>query len=167
MHSSESISECLSLLVVGSVSKDGEEYLREVQQAAHGLPCEIISNAEFSVLKAYYERASIYVHAAGLGKDSVKAPADFEHFGMTVAEAIVNGCRPIVFDAAGPAEVVDECGIGWTFHTAEEMAERMLEAIRSHEDGAVEVDATATRLFSREAMEAKLVELFQDVPIAT
>ena len=47
--------------------------------------------------------AAIAWHAAGYGESERRAPERFEHFGMAVAELMMSGAVPIVFDGGGSA----------------------------------------------------------------
>ncbi|HEX6547153.1 MAG TPA: glycosyltransferase, partial [Candidatus Dormibacteraeota bacterium] len=62
-----------------------------------------------------YRRASIYWHAAGWGIDPEQKPAEVEHFGITIAEAMGRGAVPVVLDAGGMPEVVEDgvSGMVW------------------------------------------------------
>ncbi len=60
--------------------------------------------------------ASIYWHAGGLGEDPDRHPDRFEHFGITVVEAMAAGAVPLVFAAGGPAEIVEHGVNGFHWH---------------------------------------------------
>ena len=51
-------------------------------------------------------QSCIYVHAAGLGKDPETEPHLHEHFGISVFEAILHGCDPLVYSVGGPKEII-------------------------------------------------------------
>ncbi|MBV1894679.1 MAG: glycosyltransferase, partial [Ilumatobacteraceae bacterium] len=53
-------------------------------------------------------------------------PERFEHFGISVVEAMAAGAVPLVFGAAGPAEIVRDGidGVQWT--SLDELAETTL-----------------------------------------
>jgi glycosyltransferase involved in cell wall biosynthesis len=52
------------------------------------------------------EESTYYWHAGGYGVDK-NNPEKMEHFGITVVESLNAGLIPIVFDIAGPAEVLN------------------------------------------------------------
>jgi glycosyltransferase involved in cell wall biosynthesis len=69
------------------------------------------------VLRDLYGRASIYWHAAGLGEDVERHPDRYEHFGITTVEAMSAGAVPVVIDAAGQVEIVQQGVSGYRFAT--------------------------------------------------
>ena len=85
------------------------------------LPVHVHLSAPGSVLADLLARASIYWHAGGLGEDPETHPDRFEHFGISVVEAMGAGLVPVVFGAAGPAEVVRDGVDGLQFRTVEEL----------------------------------------------
>src|SRR5690606_18610000 len=70
-----------------------------------------------SELRDLYARASIFWHAAGLGEDPERHPDRYEHFGITTVEAMSAGAVPVVIDAAGQVEIVDQGVNGYRFAT--------------------------------------------------
>jgi glycosyltransferase involved in cell wall biosynthesis len=73
--------------------------------------------------------ASIYWHAGGLGEDPERHPERFEHFGITVVEAMAAGAVPVVFAAAGPQEIVTDGVHGFHWRTPEELVRRTRQLI--------------------------------------
>jgi glycosyltransferase involved in cell wall biosynthesis/SAM-dependent methyltransferase len=94
------------LHLVGGCSGKDREYGVACRAAARGLPVVLHFNAPGRHLDALLAEASVYWHAAGFGEDADRHPDRFEHFGISVVEAMSAGCVPVVFGAAGPAEVV-------------------------------------------------------------
>lgn len=140
-----------TLALAGSVND--LHYLAAVKDAGKNLNVDIFENADFLQISALYERAGVYVHASGYGHDPDKEPELFEHFGMVVAEAIVAGCYPIVYDAAGPKEIVEEVGIGRAWRTLDELVDALAETMARFNDGFPDLTASANaaeRRFSSE-----------------
>jgi glycosyltransferase involved in cell wall biosynthesis len=109
------------LHLVGGCSPEDRAYALTVKREALGLPVHVHLSAPGSVLADLLARASIYWHAAGLGEDPETHPDRFEHFGISVVEAMGAGLVPVVFGAAGPAEVVRDGVDGLQFRTVEEL----------------------------------------------
>jgi glycosyltransferase involved in cell wall biosynthesis len=63
-------------------------------------------NAPGALVEELFATASIYWHGGGYGEDLRRHPDRFEHFGITVLEAMAAGAVPLVYAAAGPAEIV-------------------------------------------------------------
>jgi glycosyltransferase involved in cell wall biosynthesis len=92
------------LVLVGS--NEDDEYVKELKQAALGLPIEIYSDAPRSKLLELYRKARIFWHAAGFGVDEKTSPERVEHFGIATLEAMAAGAIPIVHGKGGQPEVL-------------------------------------------------------------
>jgi glycosyltransferase involved in cell wall biosynthesis len=79
------------------------------------------------VVERLLGEASLYWHGAGLGEDAERHPERFEHFGISVVEAMAAGAVPLVFGAAGPAEIVQDGVNGRHWSTLDELAELTVE----------------------------------------
>ncbi len=108
------------LVLIGGCAPQDREYAMEVKRAAVGLPIDIHFNATGELVRSSLRSASIYWHGAGLGEDPARDPDRFEHFGISVVEAMAHGAVPLVFAAAGPAETVGTAGEQFT--SIEELA---------------------------------------------
>jgi glycosyltransferase involved in cell wall biosynthesis len=67
-------------------------------------------------------RATLYWHATGMGR---KEPVDayaFEHFGISVVEAMGAGCIPLCYAGGGPTEIIEFGRSGWLFDSPSELA---------------------------------------------
>jgi glycosyltransferase involved in cell wall biosynthesis len=109
------------LHLVGGCSPEDREYAMAVKREALGLPVHVHFSAPGAVLNDLLARSSIYWHAGGLGEDPETHPDRFEHFGISVVEAMSAGLVPVVFGAAGPAEVVRDGVDGVHFGTLDEL----------------------------------------------
>ena len=86
----------------------------DIDKFKSGRKKNIILNLPFEGLKKLYSAAKIYWHATGFGEDTRANPIAFEHFGITVVEAMAAGVVPIVFNGGGLTETVSkESGIVW------------------------------------------------------
>jgi hypothetical protein len=110
------------LHLVGGVSAPDRDYAMQVKAAAQGLPIKVHMNAPGAVVADLLARSSIYWHAGGLGEDPQLHPDRFEHFGIAVVEAMTAGLVPVVFGAAGPAEIVEDGRSGVHFHDVDGLA---------------------------------------------
>ena len=82
------------------------EYTLACKRAAVGHRVQVHINAPGALVEELLGEASIYWHAAGFGEDPRRHPDRFEHFGIALVEAMAAGAAPVVYGAAGPAEIV-------------------------------------------------------------
>jgi len=85
-----------TFVLVGAWRDDTIEYLKEIAPSNLHFPGWI----EVDSLHEYYRKSSIYVQASM-----------HEGFGMSVAEAMLAGCIPVVSRVGALPEVVGDCGI--------------------------------------------------------
>lgn len=95
-------------VVASSVREQEEEKFLAMQHMAHGYPISFVKNSSNAKLWEYYNSASIYWHASGLGEDLVSHPERAEHFGISTVEAMSAGCVPVVIKAGGQPEIVTD-----------------------------------------------------------
>jgi glycosyltransferase involved in cell wall biosynthesis len=109
------------LHLAGGCAPEHEPYLDQVREAAEGLPVTLHRDATGAELARLYGEASIFWHAAGMGEHPTRHPERQEHFGITTVEAMSAGAVPVVIDAAGQAEIVDEGVSGFRFTTTQDL----------------------------------------------
>jgi glycosyltransferase involved in cell wall biosynthesis len=90
---------------------------------AEGLSVRFYPNASRAEIGRLYAQSTCYWHGAGLGAEPATEPEKFEHFGITVVEAMAAGCLPIVLAHGGPTEIVSSGYNGWAFRTTAELVE--------------------------------------------
>lgn len=112
---------------------------------AGGLPIEFHPNAARTELGRLYAQSACYWHGAGLGADPETQPEKFEHFGITVVEAMASGCVPFVLNQGGPASIVTSGRDGWVYRTPSELVEMTSRFLKSTSPGIVLEMRTAAR----------------------
>ncbi len=115
--------------LVGGADAVNREYVNEVRRAALGLPVELHLNAPGDVVREVLGGASLYWHGGGYGEDLALHPHRAEHFGIAVVEAMSAGAVPLVFGAAGPAEIVRNGVDGYHWRTPAELVRRATQLI--------------------------------------
>jgi len=110
------------LHLAGGCSDAERGYVETVRQAAVGLPVQFHVNARGEDLDELFAAASLFWHGAGLGEDLERHPDRFEHFGISVVEAMSAGAVPLVYEHGGPAAIVGEAGFGVRYSSIEELA---------------------------------------------
>lgn len=126
------ISDQWKLILVGSVdstSRSSVLHFNEVKNILVDSNADVIPNASKSQLLDLYQRSSIYIHGAGMLADPCNSPEKFEHFGISVFEAIVNGCIPVVHEVGGPADQVAGLEVSLMFSNPEGLRAAIVEAI--------------------------------------
>jgi glycosyltransferase involved in cell wall biosynthesis len=114
--------EAWTLTFVGGADAANRNYTLDVKKAALGYPIEVCINQPRSTVEDVLSRASIYWHGSGYGEDESTHPERFEHFGIAVVEAMAAGAVPVVFGAAGPAEIVRHGVDGFHWRTLDDLA---------------------------------------------
>jgi len=110
---------CLQL--AGGCDAANRDYALAARRAAVGQPVEVHVNATGETVRRLFAAASLYWHAGGFREDPQRHPDRFEHFGITVVEAMAAGAVPLVFGAGGPAELVQHGVNGFHWTSAEEL----------------------------------------------
>jgi glycosyltransferase involved in cell wall biosynthesis len=110
-----------TLSFVGGADGASRDYALAVRRGAIGLPVTVNLNAPRELVETILATASIYWHGGGFGEDAELHPERFEHFGIAVVEAMAAGAVPVVFAAAGPAEIVRHAVDGFHWKTIDEL----------------------------------------------
>jgi len=126
----------VELHFVGSVGSDASarEYLLKVKDQASDLPIEFHINASPEKLKSLYGSCAIYWHLTGVNDNITLRPERFEHFGITIAEAMSAGLIPVVLKHGGPAEIVADGVSGFLVSSGAELRKKTIEVINLKKD---------------------------------
>lgn len=111
------------VLVISFRQADMSE-VEKLEELAKGYPIEIVKNVNYKKMHALYEKAKVYWHAAGFGEDVEKHPEWAEHFGIATVEAMGSGAVPVVINAGGQMEIVDDEKNGFLWNTISELKEK-------------------------------------------
>jgi glycosyltransferase involved in cell wall biosynthesis len=110
-------------LVVGVKDKDKEK-INRLREMSEGYQIKLIVNISNKELWENYSKAKIYWHATGFGENLEKYPEKAEHFGITTVEAMGTGCVPVVFNAGGQKEIVEDGKSGYLFNNLEDFSSK-------------------------------------------
>ena len=140
-------------------------YTDDLRRRAEGYPVEIAVDAPFEALQRLYGEAQIYWHAAGYGERVKRNPIKFEHFGISVVEAMANAVVPVVLNQGGPPEVVHDGQDGFLWTTTSELRERTWNLVRDQElRGRMAARARhSSQRFNTSAFRDRLNELVTDL----
>ena len=117
------------LELVGGADASSREYALAVRREAVGHAVGVHFNAPRSLVRETLAAAGIFWHGGGFEEDPETHPERFEHFGIAVVEAMAAGAVPVVFGAAGPAEIVRHGVDGFHWHTLAELVQFTRELI--------------------------------------
>jgi len=150
-------------LVLAGGSPADNAYLDKIRAYLCRSPApevELKVNVSASELKSIYGKAKLFWHFCGLGQTD---PAKVEHFGMTVAEAMQNGCVPIAFRGGGQTEIVEDGLSGYLFSSEKELVERTLSLVENPAriDEMSEHAHTRGRTFRKEVFTATVRDYFR------
>lgn len=103
----QSSTEPWSLHLVGGLDYRNNSYFEKVKVMASKNSARIFlhPNCPEKELERLLHSSTFYWHATGMKIPAWK-PEKMEHFGISILEAINAGLVPIVFDSAGPAEIL-------------------------------------------------------------
>lgn len=116
-------------VMVISVRKEDKEKMASLKSLIKGSPVEIIENPSNERLWEEYGRAKIYWHASGFGEDLKSHPERAEHFGIATAEAMGAGAVPVVINAGGQPEIVQDGNNGLLWNTEGELIKKTKQLI--------------------------------------
>ncbi|MBI2031282.1 MAG: glycosyltransferase [Candidatus Levybacteria bacterium] len=107
-----------------SVKKNEEKIFNEFKKRTENFPIEFSINNTNDHLWNIYSKAKIYWHASGLGEDLLRHPEYAEHFGISTVEAMGAGNVPVVINAGGQKEIVEDKKNGFLWNTLEELIDK-------------------------------------------
>lgn len=151
------------LVLAGNLLGKNYTFIESLKKSSLGFPIKIIENISFSLLTHLYSQAKIYWHATGFGENLNLHPERAEHFGITILEAMASGCVPIVFNAGGLPEIVQDGKNGFLFNNLSNLKEITLRLI-SNKNLSEKIRKEAidrTRDFTKEVFCKKLNEIIQ------
>lgn len=155
------------LALVGGVGQRPVDaaYLRRVEFEARDLPIDVYPNADETTVRDLRAHAAVAWHAAGYGESEHRHPERFEHFGMAVAELMMSGAVPVVFDGGGLREIVEPGRSGYRWRTLDELVDITLALARNGRRRA-DMGAAARRrakLWSLASYQRRVVDLAREV----
>ncbi len=106
-----------------SVKNDDLSSFQILKASAKSYPIEFLINKTNDELWDIYSKAKIYWHASGYGEDLIKHPEYAEHFGISTVEAMGAGAVPVVINAGGQKEIVEDDKNGFLWDTIDELVQ--------------------------------------------
>lgn len=113
-------------VIATGVKPEDQGEFSKMRKLAKDFPVEFLVNKSNDELWDLYSKAKIYWHASGFGEDLEKHPEFAEHFGISTVEAMGGGAVPVVFNAGGQKEIVEDNINGFLWNTLSELEEKTL-----------------------------------------
>ncbi len=107
-----------------SVNAEEESAFEEFKKKTKNMPIEFYINKSNEDLWDLYSKAKIYWHASGFGENLEEHPEYAEHFGISTVEAMGAGAVPVVFNAGGQKEIVENGVSGLVWDSVGELEEK-------------------------------------------
>ncbi len=157
--------EPLELHLAGALGGEAvaRGHFADLQRTARGLPVHFHVNGGPDVLARLYLQADIYWHATGINDDVSSRPERFEHFGITIIEAMSAGAVPVVLRHGGPGDLVEDGRSGFLARGRADLRDLTAKALKLPR---AELDAMGAQARSRAAafgpavFKASLTRLF-------
>ncbi len=115
-----------------SVDEGDEASFEELRKKALRSPIEFLVNKTNDELWGIYSKAKIYWHASGFGENLEEHPEFAEHFGISTVEAMGAGTVPVVINAGGQKEIVEDNVSGFLWNTIAELEEKTALLVREN-----------------------------------
>lgn len=112
------------LVLAISIRQEEKDILQKMRTKAKDFPIEFVVNQNNQKLWNVYNITKIYWHAAGFGEDLENHPEYAEHFGIATVEAMGAGAVPVVINAGGQKEIVEEEKTGFLWNTLDQLQEK-------------------------------------------
>jgi len=119
------------LVLVGQ--SEDEEFAKRVHQLAKDLPINFIHQADRNQLIEYYQKASIYWHAAGYEINEEVNPEKVEHFGISTLEAMAAKAIPVVINKGGQKEILSPELESCLWNSKEECLQKTLSLVKDEQ----------------------------------
>jgi glycosyltransferase involved in cell wall biosynthesis len=116
------------VIVVGVRDVD-RAIFNKFKETYKGYPIRILDNPSNEDLWGNYSKAKIYWHATGFDEDLQKYPEKAEHFGISTVEAMGAGAVPVVINAGGQKEIIENSRNGYLWNTLDELSDKTINLI--------------------------------------
>jgi glycosyltransferase involved in cell wall biosynthesis len=110
-------------VVATSINNENDVKFKAMLESAEGYPVEFLVNKTNKELWDTYNSAKIYWHASGFGEDLENHPEYAEHFGISTVEAMGAGVVPVVINAGGQKEIIENGQTGYLWDDVNDLTE--------------------------------------------
>lgn len=121
----------INLHVLGYVQD--EDYLNTLKEGAAGFPIFFHENCTALKRGEILNQSSLFISACGYENDENTEPMLVEHYGISVVEAMAQGCVPVVIGKGGHKETVDHGENGYHWNTKDELQMILINLLENKE----------------------------------
>lgn len=121
------------LILAGGIDVGVGDYLEKLKEKSKDLPIEFYENTSFTEISKLYGKSKIFWSAVGYKIDEAKEPEKVEHFGISVVEAMATGAIPLVFNAGGHKEIINNSKNGFLWNNTKELLLHTKKLIKERE----------------------------------
>jgi glycosyltransferase involved in cell wall biosynthesis len=121
------------LILAGGVEVGAKDFLIKLEKKIRGYPIQILKSPVYKDLIELYGKAKIFWSASGFDIDEIKEPSKVEHFGISVVEAMAGGAVPLVVNAGGHKEIIDEGSTGFLWSKKGELVKKTKMLVENNE----------------------------------
>lgn len=111
-------------VIVTSFREEQRTEFEEFKKNIKNSYVEVHENISHSKIQEMYLLSKIYWHAAGFNEDIDKYPERAEHFGISTVEAMSYGSVPVVINAGGQKEIVEDGVNGYLWDNTDELVSK-------------------------------------------
>ncbi len=144
-----------------SVNEHEKEIFKDFKKSAINYPVEFLVNKTNKELWETYSKAKIYWHASGFGEDLKRHPEFAEHFGISTVESMGAGCVPVVINAGGQKEIIENRVNGFLWDTLDQLMSITLSLINDNSklDEVSKRASASVKKFTKENFEKQINDL--------
>jgi glycosyltransferase involved in cell wall biosynthesis len=149
------------LILAGGSDVGGREFVQELREKSKGYDIEILEGVDFKILVELYGKARFFWSASGFGVNEKKNPEQVEHFGITIVEAMAGGAVPLVYNAGGGKEIINNGKDGFLWNSVNQLVKKTEELI-NNSGSCREVSRNAvekSKLFGNEKFNKEILAL--------
>ncbi|KKQ46095.1 MAG: hypothetical protein US62_C0005G0018 [Candidatus Woesebacteria bacterium GW2011_GWA1_37_8] len=121
------------LILAGGTEVGAHEYIKSLKNMIKDLNIEIIESPDVKTLYSLYGKSKLFWSASGFEIDELKDPMKVEHFGISTVESMAGGCVPLVYNAGGHKETIQNEVNGYLWHNTNELVKKTVELINDKE----------------------------------
>ena len=107
------------LFIAGQIQPGHEKYAEFLQLYAkkHEIRVKFVFSADSTEIKRVLKEAKVFWHLTGIDTLETDDPASTEHFGISIVEAMTEGCIPIATNRGGPIDIITNNTNGFLANT--------------------------------------------------